>query len=118
MELRAESIEAEFARILKNLGAIRGANRRSIVIGVTDAFDGIPKSHSWEEFAQWVEGRYGLTSGRDVSGNHKGVYLYWRDLKRFSRRFSWWDRVSIVFKYSDDWRGIESFHASIEWTLG
>ena len=114
----AESIKEEFAHVMKNLGVIRGADRRAIGITVTDAFDEIHKSHSWEQFAQWVEGRYGLTSGRDVAGNHKAVYLYWRDLKRFSRRFSWWDRVLIQFNYSDDWRRIESFHASIQWTLG
>jgi hypothetical protein len=114
----AESIDEQFARVMKNLEAMRGANRRAIGITVSDAFDEIHKSHSWKEFAQWVEGRYGLTSGSDVSGNHKGVYLYWKDLKRFSRRFSWWDRVLIHFKYTDDWRQIETFHASIQWTLG
>jgi len=114
----AESIEEKFAQVMKNLGAMRRFNPRSIGIDVTDAFDDIRKAHSPGEFAQWIEERYGLASGKDVAGNHKGVYLYWKDLRRFSRRFSWWDRVLIQFKYSNDWRRIESFHASIQWTLG
>jgi hypothetical protein len=111
------TIDEKFAQAMKNIGALRKKNR-SVVIDVKYLFDEITSDHSLLEFAGWLESRYTPVNGKDAQGNVRIFHLTWKDLRKFTRRFLWNDRVAIVFRFDAGWESISSFSAGLQWMLG
>jgi hypothetical protein len=111
------TIDEKFAQAVKNVGALRKTNR-SVVIDVKYLFDEITSVHSLFEFAGWLESRYTPLNGTDAQGNVRIFYLTWKDLRKFTWRFLWKDRVAIVFRFDAGWEHINSFSVGLQWMLG
>jgi hypothetical protein len=113
----AAPIDEQFAEVIKSIGALRKTNR-SVAIDVKHLFEEITNVHSLLEFADWLETRYTPANGTDAGGNVRIFYLTWKNLRKFTRQFRWYDRVAIVFRFDLEWERVDSFNAGLQWTLG
>jgi hypothetical protein len=110
-----EPIDRKFAVAMASVGDLRKTNR-SVLIDVSYLFKNIIEEYSMPEFEEWLSARFELISAKDIIGNHK--YLYMTAIKLYNRAFLTQDRISIIFRYTSDWREITSLIVSLQWMGG
>jgi hypothetical protein len=107
-----QQLDSAFSEAIRRVAEIRETNR-STGLDVTHQFDRILETYSLADFQAYLAMRYGLERVKTGLGNEDYTYLDDKTLKEFDKRFLRYDRLTVGFMYSSDWKDIIEFRASL-----
>jgi len=105
-------LEGDFAEAIRQVASVRETNR-STGLDVTPQFDRVTKTYPLRDLQNYIAQNYGLTRVTTGVGNEDYTYLNEKMLKQFDERFLRYDRLTLGFRYGEDWKNILAFRATL-----